>query len=392
MKNKFKKYTGFSLIELSLSIAILGIIIAGGMQLSTTQSGEEKTVELYTKLDKIEKALIVYLRDRGHLPCPARRSDAPDSSTFGQSTNCTITAVSGVEDISNVRHGVIPVRELNLSDSYMIDPWGNRFTYALIKDLGAESTAPHFINPSTSLISIRNAAGSDILSSSSDTAYVIISHGQAAHGASTKAGITTACSSSTSFIDKENCNGNNIFTHAPINLDRTNYYDDFIRWKSWKQARIESGVAHRAGYMVAQAPGGWDAGGYQSFSSSAKYNFPGVTFQNFGGMCSNCLLRVPPGKYALRVYLNAELETASGLSNTNMSIQILNSATSVPILSTSRRVDAETSSQLFTTGTLNTTQTISLVVLFSWNPETQYVSTVGPVPIVVEVFRISDAD
>lgn len=65
---------GFSLLELAIALAILGLIAGGTMQLVTAFSSEQRLDVTRQRLDAIEEALTRYASRHGRLPCPADAS------------------------------------------------------------------------------------------------------------------------------------------------------------------------------------------------------------------------------------------------------------------------------------------------------------------------------
>ena len=70
--DKIHKDSGFSLLEVSISLAIMGLIIGLGMPplISVLNLGKVKTTEKHQ--DAVMTALAAYGLQHGHLPCPAK--------------------------------------------------------------------------------------------------------------------------------------------------------------------------------------------------------------------------------------------------------------------------------------------------------------------------------
>ncbi len=126
---------GFTLIEMSLVIAIVGFFVVSVINVTkSTQSGTG-VVETRTRMDQIQRALQAYVTQHSCLPCPADgtlvSTDATaghalaggayvSGTTFCASADCTITA-----------DGVVPWLDIGLSEDDVTDAWGSRMRYAV---------------------------------------------------------------------------------------------------------------------------------------------------------------------------------------------------------------------------------------------------------------------
>jgi prepilin-type N-terminal cleavage/methylation domain-containing protein len=132
---------GFSLIELSVVVLIIGILIYMTLAAGREQLEIARIKQTQYKLQKIQTALAVYLKTFGYLPCPADGTAAINSATFGaQSRNSANSMADSVLTDSScsanlvdfvpvVYIGVVPVTTLGMSPESMFDGWGNRITY-----------------------------------------------------------------------------------------------------------------------------------------------------------------------------------------------------------------------------------------------------------------------
>lgn len=200
---------------------------------------------LSERLETIQTALRAYYAKRGYYPCPAARTDLPSTASFGQSTDCTTAAPAGTTDVTPaggaatdaIRIGVLPTRALSLPDRYMFDPWGNRLTYTIIKQLGVDSSTYSGFTTSltTGVIRINDSSGTQRTTNSVTvhTVYVVISHGPNAKGAYNKRGLQPVACGATE-LDAENCDNDEIFVDTVVNETAgATYYNDFIRWSTW---------------------------------------------------------------------------------------------------------------------------------------------------------------
>lgn len=242
---------GYSLIEAMIVLVIISLASASYLQLKTFSVDASNIAKINNQLNEIQLAIDAYASLKGHLPCPARLNAAPDTANYGAATDCTAAAVSGVTDSGSgtdvVRTGALPTKELNLSPSMMIDPWGNRITYAVIKSLGtSKANYDAYSSNSSYVIRVNDSSGNMINSTNSSTtkkevvAYVVVSHGKDARGAYNETGTqVVACGS---VLDSENCDLDETFIDTGYNSVSSTSYDDFIRWKSLQQITFDKVV------------------------------------------------------------------------------------------------------------------------------------------------------
>lgn len=134
---------GFSLIELALIMAVLAILISGGLSAGIGVTDERRREETTQKLDTIEAALQNFVTGRSRLPCPANITFDVSNVNFGREniagtvrniTGCTAVAnqIFSVAVGANTIYGsMVPVRTLGLPDDYAFDGWGRRIFYAV---------------------------------------------------------------------------------------------------------------------------------------------------------------------------------------------------------------------------------------------------------------------
>ena len=117
---------GFSLIQLSIVITVIGIVIAAtlpGNQGGTQIARQGNTSE---KMAKIEQALKGWRTANRVYPCPAVGALRSSDINFGKATGAAGTCAGAITD-GNTVGGVVPTRTLGLSDDDMLDNWGRTF-------------------------------------------------------------------------------------------------------------------------------------------------------------------------------------------------------------------------------------------------------------------------
>ncbi|MDX2074563.1 MAG: type II secretion system protein [Alphaproteobacteria bacterium] len=206
---------GFTLIELSISVLIISLMIAGIISIESQNERVVQRRELAIKLDAIGAALYNYRLVNNKLPCPGNASLAKTSANFGlQADGAAEACASGATISSNINlsdggvsvvGGSVPVRTLGLPDDMAFDPWGNLFTYYLDKE--ANNTA-NFTGEygtagftDTNLLNVQDESGATL---SESVLAVVLSHGPNGHGAFNVAGNRVNASSSNA-AEQENC-------------------------------------------------------------------------------------------------------------------------------------------------------------------------------------------
>jgi len=263
-----RRKRGFSLLELTIVLTIVGILLYATVAVGLTQIEIAKVKATQDKLDKINNAITLFLKTNGYLPCPAATNGNGTVSETGGSTTCAATGI--LRDAgSNVWIGVLPSRALNLSDDYMYDSWGNRITYVVSKYCVASTnwntaypstnthacaqTGPPPIGTNGNTITIRDTGGTPWPNL---VAYVAISHGKNGYGAWNRAGTKVTGTATVTDYVLEKTNGNlttagaatcttacsTSYNDATFN-DGTilpAYFDDIVRWRTALQLNYDA--------------------------------------------------------------------------------------------------------------------------------------------------------
>lgn len=116
------KQSGFTLAEIAIVLAVIGIAMTMGLKMLTATLENTAYSDTKAKQERIKLALIGYLRSNGRLPCP-------DTAFVGLS----YVIPTGVEPATCTTlgsgFGVIPWTSLGLPRDAVLDGWGNFFTY-----------------------------------------------------------------------------------------------------------------------------------------------------------------------------------------------------------------------------------------------------------------------
>lgn len=109
---------GFSLIEMAVVIAIMGILMTFGIRLATSFQNKGAFSATAERQKQIKDVLTAFLAREGRLPCPADPA-----------------AMTGVADCDPTKNpGLIPFQTLGIPKSSAMDGWDRYFTYVVWND------------------------------------------------------------------------------------------------------------------------------------------------------------------------------------------------------------------------------------------------------------------
>ncbi len=113
---------GFSLVELSIVILILGLLLGGLMMPLSVQRENARVRSGADQMATIEAAIEGFALVNGSLPCPATPASGGVAAPAGG--GCT------------TQHGFVPATTLDLSgqrnaDNLLLDPWGSPVRYSV---------------------------------------------------------------------------------------------------------------------------------------------------------------------------------------------------------------------------------------------------------------------
>jgi prepilin-type N-terminal cleavage/methylation domain-containing protein len=225
---------GFTLIEMSIVLVVIGLILSGGIVAVTPIVQNSKISETDGKLDRIEQALILHVIRYGCLPCPANPADDSFAVAAAGRANAGGTYTSGCDaDPCTNAQGVLPWVNLGISENDASDAFGARFSYAISNGLQNTSgmlRVPPDSYPSGS-ITVANAGGTNL---TTEAAYVLISHGpDRIFGYREQTGAQTNVDPSGSTLqDNNNGGAPSYIQNDPIGVTGVNFIDDIVRWRT----------------------------------------------------------------------------------------------------------------------------------------------------------------
>ena len=179
--------SGFTLVELSIVILIMGLILGGIAMPLSVQRENVRIREARDLLVHVEETIQGYALVNGFLPCPATPSSNGLVALAGG--NCA------------VQHGFVPASTLGLSgsrndDNLLLDPWASPIRYSVsasdvdgdgswdfttsgeLRDVGMPNLAPDLTVCSTASGTTASACGTAATTLSSRAPMVVYSMGK----------------------------------------------------------------------------------------------------------------------------------------------------------------------------------------------------------------------
>ncbi|NOT20155.1 MAG: prepilin-type N-terminal cleavage/methylation domain-containing protein [Sideroxydans sp.] len=120
--------SGFSLIEMAIVLAIVGLLMASLLPAFSGQIEQQRRTETRKQLEEIKEALLGYAIFSGRLPCPATAANH-GVEKFASGEDATTGKCANFND------SFLPASTLGFSptdgDGFAVDAWGNRIHYAV---------------------------------------------------------------------------------------------------------------------------------------------------------------------------------------------------------------------------------------------------------------------
>lgn len=233
-----KNNGGFTLIEIAVSLMVMGLLIAPAIAAYNLYVEQQKIEHTKISLDRSSTAITAFLESYGRYPCPAPMDADVGDVEYGYE-DCSATAPGIITAQSarvpalanpNVLIGSLPFRTLNLDQNDVRDGYYSRLTYAVTEDL-TDSTAYAANLGGIGVLS--NAGGGDSAISPENAAhFLILSHGKNGYGAIIESGAPAGNCASGSALEQENCD---YLTDAPAEAifqitHKQNNFDDVVSY------------------------------------------------------------------------------------------------------------------------------------------------------------------
>jgi prepilin-type N-terminal cleavage/methylation domain-containing protein len=184
---------GFSLVELSIVVLVIGIVLTMGIGAWTANLENQAHAATAQRQAAIKEALSGYLRRNNRLPCPDNNFTAPDGAENRATAGDPATACS-------VAFGILPYATLGIARDAARDGWGNFFSYHVSNanvtpaangswNANTDWTRTAWFRPGNSgLITVNDRNGATITAIATNVVAVVVSHGRNGFGAYTIGG------------------------------------------------------------------------------------------------------------------------------------------------------------------------------------------------------------
>lgn len=230
LQTKRQRQSGFSLVELAIVLAIIGILMGGAMMGISIQREHAKYESSSQRLAQTKEALMSFSLINRYLPCPDINGDGHENRNGNQCARV---------------YGRVPYLILGLTKADVSDSWGNPLVYQINQKATvacSQSEASYFCNsapPRFTLMTppVQNSplahhlrvcnqsagqCNGATLSSAIEAdrqTVVLIAYNE--NGRIT----WTQCGKAAPY-ERENCDGDAFFSRRPINTQADRFFDD----------------------------------------------------------------------------------------------------------------------------------------------------------------------
>lgn len=233
---------GFTLIELAIVMAVVGIMLAGAMKLLGGQLDQSRIKATRERLGIADDALIAFYAANTRLPCPADGSLPTSDANYGRAQPETGGACAGVAAANQV----LPWRTLGLQEELSFDSWRRRISYHVSAPLTTAGSA------SLGDLSIRDGAaaapGTSELTPAA--AFVVFSHGENGLGGwlASSQRMTTA---GVPAHEAENTDGAEPFVDKALSEAVGDEFDDLASWREKPSLAQATGAVFSGAMCIA---------------------------------------------------------------------------------------------------------------------------------------------
>jgi type II secretory pathway pseudopilin PulG len=263
MQYRLKK--AYSLLELSISLAIIATVLSAGFSMISGSSMLAKRKDTEKRMNIIEKAIASYAAIYDRIPCPADLNLADNNANSGIENCCyncsnlssyhvtsppsSPTAFTGNNTYYTV--GTVPYVTLGLPKEYLVDAWGNKFIYSATLALSGKISTNTYGTPAIANLNYLETANMGLITvkdsqatiRTNNASYVLMSAGNNGLGAYPRGSATHVTSLPSNANELINYNSTLVTgTGSFIAYEQTNTYDDIVHYKQKWQLVKEAGM------------------------------------------------------------------------------------------------------------------------------------------------------
>jgi prepilin-type N-terminal cleavage/methylation domain-containing protein len=214
---------GFSLVELSIVVLVIGIVLTMGIGAWTANLENQAHSATAQRHAAIKEALTGYLRRNSRLPCPDTNFAAPDGVENRATPGDATTACSAA-------FGMLPYVTLGLARDAARDGWGHFFSYHVSNanitaassgnwSANTDWTRTAWFRPGNAgLITVNDRSGATVTPIATGVVTIVVSHGRNGLGAYTVGGTRNTLPSAGT-DEEANTNGGTTYFRRELTTD-----------------------------------------------------------------------------------------------------------------------------------------------------------------------------
>lgn len=264
LKNCFKDDSGFTLLEIAISLVLVGLVIAALVPIYQQQRIQKNEDMLNQRMADVQSAIGGFRAVYGRYPRPMQTTATPGDLEYGHEIDAALSAAIPVNSCQdgvckfasvipgeNILIGTMPFKKLELQEDEVYDRNLNRFTYAVTESL-TDSATFTLTGGGISIVDtvqakIPPAPPVPLVDPPNTAHFILVTHGpNKAGGISRDGAIGVGCASG-SLDEQENCDGDNVFVSAEYSAED---FDDRVGFFSavfpseWQKAEADESVIH----------------------------------------------------------------------------------------------------------------------------------------------------